>query len=55
MPRQPRLDAPGALHHMIVQGIERTSVFRADRDRADLVAYSAGLSRGSSGAWQLGP
>jgi REP-associated tyrosine transposase len=37
MPRQPRLDAPGALHHVIGGGIERTSIFRTDRDRADFL------------------
>ncbi|MGD0918436.1 MAG: transposase, partial [Thermodesulfobacteriota bacterium] len=28
MPRQPRLDAPGALHHLMGRGIERTQIFR---------------------------
>ncbi len=27
MPRQPRLDTPGALHHIIGRGIERTKIF----------------------------
>jgi len=36
MPRQPRLDAPGTLHHVMVRGIERTALFRDDHDRADL-------------------
>jgi putative transposase len=35
MPRHARLDAPGALHHIIVRGIERRLIFRdaTDRDR----------------------
>ena len=30
MPRQARIDAPGALHHVIVQGIARRRVFNDD-------------------------
>ena len=37
MPRQPRLDAPGALHHVMGRGIERTNIFRTDRDRHDFL------------------
>jgi putative transposase len=35
MPRRARLDAPGALHHVIVRGIERRTIFDdvADRKR----------------------
>ena len=33
MPRQSRIDAPGALHHVIVRGIERRNIFRDDQDR----------------------
>ena len=33
MPRGPRLDAPGVLHHVMVRGIERTALFRDQRDR----------------------
>ncbi len=35
MPRGPRLDAPGVLHHVMVRGIERTAIFRDRRDRTD--------------------
>lgn len=38
MPRQPRLDAPGTLHHVIGRGIERTKIFRAREDREDFLA-----------------
>jgi len=37
MPRQSRLDAPGALHHIIVRGIERRKIFSDDRDRYDFI------------------
>jgi len=37
MARQPRLDAPGALHHVMGRGIEQTKVFRTDSDRQDFL------------------
>jgi hypothetical protein len=43
MPRQPRLDAPGTLHHILGRGIERTAIFRSDEDRADFVNRLAAL------------
>jgi putative transposase len=43
MPRQPRLDAPGALHHVMGRGIERTNIFRTDADREDFVNRLANL------------
>jgi len=33
MPRKARIDAPGALHHIIVRGIERSRIFDDDQDR----------------------
>jgi putative transposase len=33
MPRQSRINAPGALHHIIVRGIERRKIFLDDQDR----------------------
>ena len=30
MPRKARIDAPGALHHVIIKGIERRKIFRSD-------------------------
>jgi REP element-mobilizing transposase RayT len=33
MPRQSRIDAPGALHHIIARGINRKSIFQDDADR----------------------
>jgi REP element-mobilizing transposase RayT len=37
MPRKARIDAPGALHHIIIRGIERKRIFRDDGDRNDFL------------------
>jgi REP-associated tyrosine transposase len=37
MPRKARIDAPGALHHVIVRGIERRKIFRSDDDRKNFL------------------
>jgi REP element-mobilizing transposase RayT len=58
MPRGPRLDAPNALHHVILRGIERRQIFRSDSDRhrcldrlgAVVIGSGAGLY-----AWCLMP
>ncbi len=58
MPRQPRLDAPGALHHVMGRGIERTKLFQTDTDREDFLARLAVLCRGGAlrvYAWALLP
>jgi putative transposase len=34
MPRQARLDVPGALHHIMVRGINKSAIFEDDRDRS---------------------
>ena len=33
MPRKARIDAPGALHHIIIRGIERKAIFKDTSDR----------------------
>jgi hypothetical protein len=33
MPRKSRIDAPGALHHVIARGINRQQIFLDDADR----------------------
>ena len=38
MPRGPRIDAPGILHHVMARGIERREIFRSDGDREELLA-----------------
>jgi len=58
MPRQPRLDAPGALHHLIGRGIERTKIFRNVRDRNDFLDRLSSLCCNGSlvvYAWALMP
>ena len=37
MPRRARIDAPGALHHVICRGIDRRTIFREDSDRDDFL------------------
>ena len=37
MPRGPRLDAPGTLHHVMLRGIERRRIVDNDTDREDFV------------------
>ena len=37
MPRKARIDAAGALHHIMIRGIERTAIFVDDRDREDFI------------------
>jgi len=32
MPRQARIDAPGALHHILIRGIEQREIFKDDKD-----------------------
>jgi REP element-mobilizing transposase RayT len=37
MPRQARIDAPGALHHILIRGIEGTAIFKSDEDRGNFI------------------
>ena len=37
MPRNARIDAPGALHHIIVRGIERRKIFNDDVDKINFL------------------
>jgi len=37
MPRSARIDAPGALHHIIVRGIEQRNIFNDDTDRLNFL------------------
>ena len=43
MPRQSRIDAPGALHHIIIRGIERRVIFRDDEDRESFLDRLGGI------------
>jgi putative transposase len=51
MPRQPRLDAPGTLHHVMGRGIEAGKIFRTRKDREDFIDRLAELCR--SGSWAV--
>jgi hypothetical protein len=53
MPRQSHLDAPGALHHIIVRGIERKNIFRDNKDRNDLLAASVVFSKTPPRFWAV--
>jgi putative transposase len=37
MPPQARIDSPGALHHIIVRGIERKAIFKDRTDRLNFL------------------
>ena len=41
MPRKARIDAPGALHHIIVRGIERKTIFKDSIDYSNIIDRSA--------------
>jgi hypothetical protein len=41
MPRQARLDTPGALYHVMARGIDGINIFRTDKDRNDFLARVA--------------
>ena len=37
MPRKARIDAPGALHHIIIRGIAKRKIFEDDKDRNQFI------------------
>ncbi len=43
MLRKARIDAPGALHHIIVRGINRRKIFFDDSDRDDFLDRLGGI------------
>ena len=56
MPRQARLDAPGALHHIIIRGINKAPIFKDDQDKSRFLERLAeNVSKGqcSVHAWVL--
>ena len=58
VPRGPRLDAPGTMHHVIVRGIERRRIFRCERDRhrcLDRLGRAIRVSGAGLYAWCLMP
>jgi len=58
MPRRSRIDAAGALHHVMVRGIERGKVFRIDEDRNHFLERLGGILEETNTrcyAWALIP
>jgi len=58
MPRGPRLDASGVLHHIMIRGLERRRIFRDDQDRTDFVTRLGALAEAKAltvYAWALLP
>ena len=43
MPRRARIDASGALHHIVIRGIERKAIFKDDTDREDFIERLSSL------------
>ncbi len=39
MPRKSRIDASGALHHIIARDVERNKIFHDDFDRDEKASY----------------
>jgi len=58
MPRKSRIDAPGALHHIIARGINRKEIFRDDKDRDNFLERLGDIlaeTQTSCFAWALIP
>ena len=58
MPRQPRLDAPGLLQHVMARGIEGKEIFKDDKDRESFLDRLANIldeTRTQCYAWALIP
>ena len=58
MPRKARINAPGALHHIICRGIERNRIFRNDADRDNFLERLGNILLDTSTscfAWALLP
>ena len=45
MPRQSRIDAPGALHHVMIRGIERREIFQDDKVRESFLDQLASVAK----------
>ena len=58
MPRSARIDAPGALHHIICRGIERRPIFHDNADRDNFIGRLSTILQETSTscyAWALIP
>ena len=45
LPRRTRIDAPGALHHIVIRGIERKAIFKDDADRSTISRATQRVNR----------
>jgi len=50
MPRSARLDAPGVLHHIIISGIERRTIFKDNQDCGNLLQRLGSLLQETGGS-----
>lgn len=58
MPRKARIDAPGALHHIIVRGIEKRNIFKDNSDRQSFIERLGNVLKDTNTpcyAWALMP
>ncbi len=58
MPRTPRIDYPGAFHHVYARGIEKRNIFVDEKDRSELrrrIGINLALLRGRCLAWAFMP
>jgi REP element-mobilizing transposase RayT len=58
MPRKARIDAPGALHHIIVRGIEKRNIFKDNSDRKSFIKRLGNVLKDTKTpcyAWALMP
>ena len=56
MPRQARLDVPGALHHIMIRGMDKSKIFKDDQDKTRfLERLGQNVEEGNSSvyAWVL--
>ena len=56
MPRQARIDTPGALHHIMVRGIKRQKIFKDNKDRNNFIERLGAIIKDTSiscYAWAL--
>jgi hypothetical protein len=67
MPRQARLDVPGALHHIMMRGINKSAIFEDDQDRSRFLdrmrqtiaetqscVYACGIMGHPNLVWKMG-
>ena len=58
MPRRSRIDAAGALHHVLARGVGREAIFQDDQDRSDFIDRLSSILRETKTlcyAWVLIP